>query len=197
MILAALIAVALQASTPPLLQDPAFLAAHEAWAACTNRVADAEARSARSAEEIAAAALAACPDEQAATRRAVLAFSGEAQGVHDMAVLLDGNREGLVLRVRELRRRAAAQAPAPPATIDGMIQAWVRCLLRQIDQAAADTPEARAVEAAFGGCAAEQEALRRQAIPLGGERRADEFIRRARETNRPHLLAQLRERRGR
>src|SRR6185295_3498874 len=96
MILAPLaLALALQASPPPLLRDPAFLAAHEAWAACTNRAADAEAESARSADEIAAAALAACPDEQAATRRAVLAFSGEARGAEDMAVLLAANREGL------------------------------------------------------------------------------------------------------
>jgi len=81
MILAALIALALQSSEPPpLLRDPAFLAAHEAWAACTDRVADAEAGSARSAEEIAAAALAACPDEQAATRRAVIAFPARRAG---------------------------------------------------------------------------------------------------------------------
>jgi hypothetical protein len=176
-----------------LLRDPAFLAAHEAWAACTNRAADAEAGSARSVEEVAAAALGACPDEQAATRRAVLAFSGEARGAEEMTVLLDGNREGLVIRVRELRRRARA---GPPATPEALIEAWVGCLLGQVNGAAADAPEAQAVEAAFGACAADEEALRRQAAALGGTRRADEFIHRARESNRAHLLAQLRERRA-
>jgi hypothetical protein len=198
-----LIALALQAPTPPFLQDRAFLAAHEAWAACTNRVADAEAASARSAEEIAAAALAGCAAEQEATRRAVIAFSGAEHGAEQMAVLLDGNREGLVVRVRELRRRAAgAQPPGspPPAgsaanPFDAAIAAWIDCLNRQIEGAAADAPEAQAVDAAFGGCGAEQEALRRQGAARGGARRADEFIRRARDLNRDHLLDRLRARR--
>jgi hypothetical protein len=204
MILAALLtALALQSSPPPLLRDPAFLAAHEAWAACTNRAADAEVASARSAEEIAAAALAACPDEQAATRRAVLAFSGERRGAEDMVVILDGNREGLADRVRELRRRAAAapQGGSPPAAaanpFDAAISVWVNCLVRQIDAAAADAPEARALDAAFGACAAEQEALHRQGVARGGAGRADEFIRRARALNREHLLTRLHARRRR
>jgi len=199
MILAALLAaLALQAS-PPLLGDAAFLAAHEAWAACTDRVADAAVGSDRSAERIADAALAACPDEQAATRRAVFAFSGEARGREEMAVLLRGNRQGLANRVRELRRRAAAAARAggrPADPIDAAIRGWVECLLRQIDGTAADAPEAPAVEAAFAGCMAEEDALRRQGLARGGARRADEFIRGARDVNRGHLLAHLRERRG-
>ena len=199
MILAALLAaLALQASPHPLLGDAAFLAAHEAWAACTDRVADAAVGSDRSAGQIADAALAACPDEQAATQRAVFAFSGEARGREEMAVLLRGNREGLVNRVRELRRRAAAaragNRPADP--IDAAIRGWVECLLRQIDGTAADAPEAQAVEAAFAGCMAEEDALRRQGLARGGAQRADEFIRGARDVNRGHMLAHLRERRG-
>lgn len=200
MILAALLAaLALQASQPPLLGDTAFLAAHEAWAACTDRVVDAAVGSDRSAEQIADAALAACPDEQAATQRAVFAFSGEALGREEMAALLRGNRQGLANRVRELRRRAAAAARAGGRNadpIDAAIRGWVECLLRQIDGAAADAPEARAVEAAFAGCTAEEDALRRQGVARGGARLADEFIRGARDVNRGHLLAHLRERRG-
>jgi len=198
MLAALLTALALQAAQHPLLRDPAFLAAHQAWAACTDRAADAQAGSARSAEEIAAAALAACPDEQAAARRAVFAFSGEARGREEMAVLLEGNSQGLADRVRERRRRAAAASGAGGAAadpIDSAIRGWVGCLLRQIDGAAADAPEAQAVEAAFAGCAAEEGTLRRQALALGSSRQADEFIRRARQANRGHLLAQLRERR--
>jgi len=120
-------------------------------------------------------------------------------------VILDGNREGLADRVRERRRRAAAAGQggsAPPAAaaanpFDTAIEVWVNCLIRQIDAAAAATPEAQAVDAAFGACGAEQDALHRQGVARGGTGRADEFIRRARDLNREHLLARLRARRGR
>lgn len=105
MLIAVFLALALQAAHP-LLENRSFLDAHAAWVACTDPVADAEAPSARSAEEIAAAALAACTAEQERVRVAVNAFSGEARAPEQMAILLDGNREGLQDRVRERRRRA-------------------------------------------------------------------------------------------
>jgi len=201
MILAVLFALALQADGPPLLRDPAFLAAHEAWAACTDRAADAELASAGSAEEIAAAALAACPDEQAATRRAVLAFDGEARGAEDMAVLLDANREGLADRVRELRRRAAAPPAAAPPDQDfhAATTALAQCQKDHVDAALPGGGRDREiVDAALRACPTEEAALRAAMVRmLGDERSADRMMTEARTIARESMQRYVRAQRRR
>jgi hypothetical protein len=178
-------------SSPPLLQDPAFLAAHEEWTACTNRFVDAGSGSERRAEALADAAMAACGADRDAVREAVIAFSGEAEGRAQLAVLLNASREGLTGRVNERRRRASA------AGVDRLIEAWVGCLLRQASAATAETPETQVVEASFEACIAAQEELRWAARAHGTASQWNEFLRLARESNRDALLAHLRERRAR
>ena len=201
MILAAL-ALALQAAPepPPLLRDPAFLAAHQAWAACTNRAADAQVESARSAEEIAAAAAAACADEQAAARRAVVAFSGEARGAEEMAVLLDGDRQGLVERVRELRRRAAARAAAAPdQAFHSATLALAQCQKDHVDAALPGGGAEREItDSALGACPDEEAALRAAMVRmLGDERSAEHLMAEARRIGRESMQRYIRARRRR
>ena len=186
----AALALAVQ-SEPALLRDPAFLTAHRAWAACTDRVVDAGASSQQTGEALADAALAACPAEQEAVHRAVIAASGEEQGREDMAALLTGNREALIDRVRKVRaRRAAASTP------DVLITIWVACLSARSGAASSDVPEDQAVDGAFSACAGDEDALRRAARARGGAGRANEFIREARAANREILIRELRERRA-
>lgn len=195
------LALALQAA-PPLLQDRAFLAAHEAWAACTDRVADAEAPSARSAEDVAAAALAACTAEQEATRRAVIAFSGEARGGEEMNILLGGNREGLIERVRERRRRAEAGNAAGAGqdagrTYEAAARAWAQCTKDQVDNVPATRGrEQEIVEAALAACTREEAAVRAAALRmLGSETRAERMMAEARTIAREAMRRYLRQRR--
>jgi hypothetical protein len=170
--LAAMVAFALQST--PLLEDRAFLAAHEAWAACTNRVADAEAASARSAEEVADAALAACTVEQEATHRTVVANAGQARAWGMMTQLLDGNREGLVDRVREVRRRAAAQSSTPAAgpSYETVVAALFHCQKNYVDAALpTGRPDREIIEGALRACPDEEAAADAAALRLlGGDR---------------------------
>ena len=187
-----LIALALQAAPPAFMTDPAFNAAYLAWAGCTNRAVDAAAGSDRREREIVAAAHAACTAEEAATRAAMIAAMGEARGPREMDRLRAADRNALAERVRERRARGRGASAAPEV----LIRAWVQCLLRRTEATAADAPEAQALDSAFAGCAAEEDALRRYAQAEVGAERTDEFIRLSRESNRDHLRAHLRERRG-
>jgi hypothetical protein len=172
--LAAMIALALQST--PLLGDRAFLAAHEAWAACTNRLADAEAASARSAEEVANAALAACTAEQEATRRTVVANAGQARAPGMMTELLDGNREGLVDRVPETRRRTAASSSAPTVgpSFDDAVRMLFQCQKHHLDAALpGGGRDQDLIEAALGACPDEAAVTRTAALRmLGGDENA-------------------------
>ena len=164
-----LLALALQAAHP-LPDDQAFVAAHRAWAECTNRFVDAEAGSRRSPGQIAAAALAACASEEAATRRATIAFSGEARGTREMEVLRNASREGLSRRVLERRRRSQAYETAAIA--------WARCTRDRVDvPSAARNTEQEIIDAAFAACANEEAAVRAATVRmLGSEAAADRVI---------------------
>lgn len=195
MILMLTAAIALQ-SGPPLLQDSAFLAAHEAWAACTNRVVDADYGSPRSETEIVAAAFAACTAEQEAVRARVFAFAGEAEGRQDMATIIDGNREGLADRVRERRRRAAAVGAAVPQDYRAASLAWAQCTKNRIDAAPRGGRDADIIDAAFAGCTSEEAAVRAAAVRmLGNETQADHLMSEGRTIARDTMRNYLRGRR--
>lgn len=183
------LAAAAQAGPAAFITDPAFLAAYTDWARCTNAAVDAGADSDRREREVVAAAHAACPTEEAAVRATIVAAVGEARGAREMDRLRASDRDALADRVR--RRRADSRGA------QALIRAWISCLLRRVESAAADAPEAQAVEAAFVGCPTEEEALRRLAESLGDADRGNAFIRAARAANRDDLLAHLRERRAR
>jgi hypothetical protein len=175
------LALALQAA-PPLLQ------------------ADAEAGSARSAEEIAAAALAACAAEQEATRRAVIAFSGEARGAGQMIILLRGNREGLIGRVRERRRRAEAGNGAGAdagQTYEAAARTWAQCTKNHVDSVPATRGREREiVAAAFAACTGEEAAVRAAALRmLGSESQTERLMIEARTIARDAMRGYLRQRR--
>jgi hypothetical protein len=195
-VLTAIIAVALQST--PLLEDRAFLAAHEAWAACTNRVADADAASARSAEEITAEALAACTAEQEIVRRAVIANAGETRAPETMAIMLGGNREGLVDRVREVRRRAGVEHPASPLSQAGpsyetAATALAQCQKDHVDAALPSGARDREIlDAALHACPDEEAVTRVAAVRM---LRTDHFMIEVRTIARDAMRRYIRERR--
>ncbi|MGD9713056.1 MAG: hypothetical protein AB7V46_13435 [Thermomicrobiales bacterium] len=161
-----LLALAIQSA--PLLQDRAFLDTHAAWVACTNRIVDDQFGSSRSAERIATDALFGCRGQEAEVRRAVNAFSGATQGQHDMAVLLNGSREGLIERVAERRRRMAAYSAAATT--------WFRCTRTRIEAASSD-PEQAVIDAAFAACSRDEATLRAAALRVfGREAAADRMM---------------------
>jgi hypothetical protein len=166
--------VALAFSSTPLLEDRAFLAAHERWAACTNLAADAQTPSTHSAEEVAAAALAACTAEQEATRRAVFANVGESQGPETMRVVLGGDRDGLVDRVRENRRRLASGSggSGPGPSYEVAVAALFHCQKNYVDAALpTGRPDREIIEGALRACPDEEAAADAAALRLlGGDR---------------------------
>jgi hypothetical protein len=181
------VALALQAS--PLLEDRAFLAAHAAWVACSDRVVDSEFGSSHSADSIARSALAGCRNEETEVRRAVIAFSGEAQGGHEMEVLRNASREGLTERVNERRRRMAAYVAAA--------QTWVQCTRNRLDAAPnAQEPEQVLIDAALAGCTRDEAAARAAAArAFGGEAAADRLMAEGREIGLNAMRNHLRSRR--
>ncbi|HYI64610.1 MAG TPA: hypothetical protein VEW71_06970 [Allosphingosinicella sp.] len=183
----AALALALALQAPSYMTAPGFVPAWVAWMGCTHRAMDAAPGWDRSDEEIVAAAYAACAAREAAVRDVLVAHSGEARGARQMESFRAADREALIDRARA-RRSAAAQ--------DALTRAWVGCVLRGIEAAAADAPEGRAVDSALDGCGAEQEAMRRFAVARGGASRASRFIREARALYRRRALDHLRERRG-
>lgn len=174
---------ALALQSMPLLDDRAFLSAHESLVACTDRVSDREAASARGAEEIAAAALAACAAEQEAVRRAVIANAGEASAPELMAAVLSGDREGLADRVRETRRRAAqppaTSTPQAEPSYEAAATALAECQKNYVDAALPAGGRGQdIVDAALRACQAEETLTRAAALRmLGGDQtRTDHFM---------------------
>jgi hypothetical protein len=183
----------------PLLEDRAFLAAHERWAACTNLAADVQTPSTHSVEEVAAAALAACTAEQEATRRTVFANVGESQGPETMRVVIGGDRDGLVDRVRENRRRLAAGSAAsgPGPSYEVAVAALFQC---QKDHADAALATGRAdhdiADTAIAACPGQEAVARAAAMRMFGDAsQADRFMDRVRTMARDGMRRYLQSRR--
>ena len=188
------LALALQ-SGPPLLQDPVFLAAHEAWAGCTDRVVDAEFASARSADEIATAALAACTASRKQFAPAC-SLSGETRGRADMATLIHGNREGLADRVNQRRRAAAATGAPLPQDYRTASLAWMQCTKDRVDATPRGGRDSEVIDGAFAACTAEEATFRAAAARmLGNDTQPAHLMSEARDIARRAIRRYLRRRR--
>lgn len=104
--IAALIAISLQAAAPAPADDGARLSAIDrVWIQCRRNALDGLIASARSDEEVVAAAFAACSVEEEAVRAELVRQFGEARGAEGMAFFRRYSGGVMMERVRQVRGR--------------------------------------------------------------------------------------------
>jgi hypothetical protein len=105
-VIAVLIAISLQAAVPPPPDNGAQLSAIDhVWIQCRLHALDGLIASARSDEEVVAAAFAACTDEEAAVHAELVRQFGQARGDEGIIVFKRYSRGAMMDRVRQVRGR--------------------------------------------------------------------------------------------